>query len=159
MNIVEQIFGPNRLRKIGCLPALKWEGGFCTYSQLAYRIQQAGSELNSLGIGPGDRVVFQCTDTPAFVACYFGVLNIGAVAVIVSTRLSPEDLDFVTRNCEASVVIYDSQTRPSSQTVEGDGSSNVLCLNVDQLTGDEPATEELETCPRGSADESLWVYS
>ena len=159
MNIVEQIFGFNRLRKIGHLPALKWEGGFCTYSQLAHRIQQAGSELNSLGIGPGDRAVFQCTDTPAFVACYFGALNIGAVAVIVSTRLSSEDLEFVIRDCEASVVIYDSQTWLSSQAVEGDGSSNLLCLNVDQLTGDESATEELEIYPRGSADEALWVYS
>ncbi len=159
MNIVEQIFGPNRLQKIGHLPALKWEGGFCTYSQLAHRIQQAGSELKSLGIGPGDRAVFQCTDTPAFVACYFGALNIGAVAVIVSTRLSSEDLDFVTRDCEASVVIYDSKTRPSSQTVEGDGGSNLLCHNVDQPTGDESATEELEIYPRGSADEALWVYS
>ena len=159
MNIVEQIFGPNRLQKIGHLPALKWEGGFCTYSQLAHRIQQAGSEFNSLGIGPGDRAVFQCTDTPAFVACYFGALNIGAVAVIVSTRLSPEDLDFVIRDCEASAVICDSQTRPSGQTVEGDGGSNLLRLNVDQLTGDEPATEELETRPRSPADEALWVYS
>ena len=159
MNIVEQIFGPNRLQKIGHLPALKWEGRFCTYSQLAHRIQQAGSELNSLGIGPGDRAIFQCTDTPAFVACYFGALNIGAVAVIVSTRLSSEDLDFVTRDCEASAVIYDSQTRPSSQAVESDGGSNLLCLNVDLLTGDEPATEKIETCPRSPADEALWVYS
>ena len=68
-------------------------------------------------------------------------------------------MDFVIRDCEASVVIYDSQTWPSSQTVECDGSSNPLCLVVDQLTGDESATEEFETCPRGSADEALWVYS
>ena len=66
---------------------------------------------------------------------------------------------FVIRDCEASAVIYDSQTLPSSQAVEGDGGSDLLRLNVDQLTGDEPATEELETCPRSPADEALWVYS
>ena len=30
---------------------------------------------------------------------------------------------------------------------------------MDQLTGDESATEGLEICPRSPANEALWVYS
>lgn len=159
MNVTKQIFGPDRLRKIGHLQALKWESGCWTYSQLAHRIQHASNELKSHGIRPVDRVVFQCADTPNFVAVYFGALNIGAVAVIVSTRLGPDDLRFVIRDCEACAVIYDFQSKESANTIESDGISDLLYLNLDELTPVEVASNRLDTHQRSSTDEALWVYS
>lgn len=159
MNIVKQIFRPSRLREIGCLRALKWDSGFWTYTQLAHRIQLASSEFKSLGIRPGNRVVFLCADTPEFVACYFAALNVGAAAVIVSTRLNPDDLRFVIQDCEAYAIAYDTHTKDSGKKATNGDDSKPLGINVDKLTGDGLSTDRLETCPRRPTDEALWVYS
>ncbi len=158
MNITAQLFGSDRLTQIGDAVALRWDSGSCTFQQLADNIQSASSELRSRGVGLGQRVVFQCADSADFVAWYFGALNIGAVAVAVSTRLDAGELNFVVQDSEAQAIVFDSTTVPKVQAIGGDG-SQVLKINLDGVPLKPQSSAQLETVARGEEDEAFWVYS
>ena len=128
MNIVEQIFGADRLTEIGDVVALKCATGSITYQELAGKIQAASLKLKRHGVSIGERVVFQCADTADFVAWYFAVLNIGAVSIAVSTRLGMEDLYHVIQDSEADALIFDSTTAETCQTINAD--SGLIRINT-----------------------------
>ena len=157
MNIVEQIFGADRLTEIGDVVALKCATGSITYQELADKIQAASLKLKRHGVSIGERVVFQCADTADFVAWYFAVLNIGAVSIAVSTRLGMEDLYHVIQDSEADALIFDSTTAETCQTINAD--SGLIRINLNQVSLDERISEELNTVQRKSDQEALWVYS
>ena len=158
MNLVEQIFGTDRLAQIQDVTALKWATGSCTYRQLASRIQVASFELSNRGIKIEQRVVFQCAETVDFVAAYFAVLNIGAVAIAVSTRLDAKELTYVLEDSCACALIVDSicdSNNPQQQSEL----PQLTQINLDELPIFEDATQELQTVERSEHHEALWVYS
>src|SRR5262249_56271547 len=65
-----------------------------TYGRLAQTACQFARELESRGIGKGDRVLFWGENRPEWIAAFFGCLMRGAVAVPMDEQ-SP--LDFVHR--------------------------------------------------------------
>ncbi len=159
MNLVEQIFGIERLAEIRDVVALQWETGSCTYQQLAQRIQNASIHLKRRGVRTSQRVVFQCEDTVDFVSCYFAVINIGAVAIAVSTRLDEKELEFVIRDSAASLLVSDSLDLNSSQSGILDGQKHPDSIELDDLCAVHDKPQELQTVARNDKQEALWVYS
>ena len=158
MNIVEQLFGDDRLSRYGGLIALKWESGSWTFDELANRINSTAQSLFEVGVDVGDRVVFLCSDTPVFVAAYFAVMKLGAVSIAVSTRSSADDLVHVCRDSNAKVVVYDgglagglSQLGKQVKAIEISSLATKATRRIREV--------QFESCPRSSTDESLWVYS
>ena len=159
MNIVAQLFCSDRLHKFGQQIALQWETGSWTYTELNNHIQFNSIELRQIGIEIGDRVVFRCSDTAQFVAMYLAVINIGAVAVAVSTRFSDEELGRVIEDSNATAFVYDSggQNRFFHQR-------NAMPLKTVPIELKEGIISDsenlpLETISRSASDECLWVYS
>lgn len=159
MNLVEQIFGPNRLLELQDSVALKWVSGTCTYRELAGRIQSSSDALQRRGIKTGHRVVLQCNDTVDFVAVYFAVLNIGAVAVAVSTRLDATELEHVLRDSVASALIFDSASAETHTKVQQNGLSGFKPIQLADLCVGSGDGQNLRTVVRDSRHEALWVYS
>ncbi len=158
MNIVSQIFNAERLSQTSII-ALQWSSGSWTYSELSSRIQQASVDLKSRGIRFNDHVILQCSDTPHFVAYYFAVLNIGAVAIAVSSRLNSEDLEFVSKDSAAVGLVYDSATERSCAKFLNQNDGGLIAIYIDDSTFRSELRPELETVHRGEKDEALWVYS
>ena len=159
MNIVSQIFGDDRRLAVGNIDALLWENGSWTYDRLFAEINRTSWEFTYRGIGPGERVVFQCSDTPALVAAYFAVLKIGAVAIAVSTRYTADELQYAISDSGARFVVYDFGTeRISSIAIRliGDGVTGIDLAKLREFKG---SSESIETVERGAGDEALWVYS
>lgn len=159
MNIVAQLLCSDRLSELGPQIALKWETGSWTYAELARHIQLNSVELRQLGIDIGDRVVFRCSDTAEFVGMYLAVINIGAVAVAVSTRLDNEELGSVVKDSEAVALVHDSDSDDLLLYLRDTVSAKLTPILLTERVLDDSEDLPLETIPRDASDECLWVYS
>ncbi|MBY5161100.1 AMP-binding protein [Nitriliruptoria bacterium AS10] len=86
-------------------PAIVWQGRTVTYRELDARVDAAAADLQSGGIGVGDRVAIQVGNVPAFVEAYYATLRIGAVAVPLSTALAPDEVAHSLADSGASLFV------------------------------------------------------
>ena len=66
-----------------------------------------------MGVQPGDRVAVLAPNTVAALEAHFGVLQAGAVLVMLNTRLQAAELAWILNHCEARVAIADPQLAPA----------------------------------------------
>lgn len=119
MNICEHLTDTAKL-----LPdktAIVFEGKSFSYAQLNQLSAAAAEQLLSVKVAPGDRVAIQLGNVPAFVVWYYAILRIGGIAVALSTRLAAEEVDFMTTDCGAKVLIA-----PDSQPIAEGNLPNIV---------------------------------
>ncbi|SDW54223.1 Acyl-coenzyme A synthetase/AMP-(fatty) acid ligase [Amycolatopsis xylanica] len=76
----------------GAAPCLHFEGREVSYGELLELSQRAAGLLRGAGVGAGDRVLIALDDSPVTVACVFGAMRLGAIAVPVNPKLDPAEL-------------------------------------------------------------------
>jgi benzoate-CoA ligase family protein len=76
-----------------------------TYGALAAMADRVASALKREGIAPGERVLIILPDSPEFMAAFFGVAKIGAVAVPVNPMTREADYAHYLRDSGARLVI------------------------------------------------------
>jgi fatty-acyl-CoA synthase len=76
-----------------------------SYAELDDRINRTAALLQSLGIGPGERVALALRSEPLFLELYFAAARLGAILVPLNTRLAPGELSFQLGDCRARVAI------------------------------------------------------
>ena len=95
----------NSLAKFFNRPALSFVNGTpFTYQQINDKIIQVSSILQSLGIKKGDRVSIFSTSMPNWGASYFGIVNIGAIAVPLLPDFSTIEVQSILNHAEVSVM-------------------------------------------------------
>lgn len=160
MNLVSQLLESARRNDFGSNTALRWANGSWTYGELFDRIQYHSTRLGQMGIETGDRVVFRCSDSAAFVAVYLAAVNIGAVAVAVSTRFGKEDLERVIEESKAVAMVVDSTDEVPFERLHNENSPEFrLMMGLGELDTEPEGPVPMHTVPRSNADECLWVYS
>ncbi|MDG2012872.1 MAG: AMP-binding protein [Pirellulaceae bacterium] len=85
--------------------ALVFHDRSISYAQIDRLSQAAADHLQQAGLLPGQRVALMLPNTPAFVVWYYAILRLGAVAVSVSTRLTPREVGYVVSDCGATALI------------------------------------------------------
>ncbi|WFU45344.1 benzoate-CoA ligase family protein [Bradyrhizobium sp. CB82] len=147
--------------------------GNVSYGQLCAKAARIGNALKSLGLAPGDRVLFLLDDTPAYPAVLFGAIRAGFVPVLINI-LSPRELiQFYLQDSAAPLAIVDAEYAPlfDEETIagtslralivtNGDASSKPASLRV--LNGDHWFAEfspALDTAPTSRDDMAFWMYS
>ncbi|HET9994730.1 MAG TPA: benzoate-CoA ligase family protein [Candidatus Acidoferrum sp.] len=78
------------------------------YEELAALANSVGNALLGQGVTRGDRVLIVLPDSPEFMAAFFGVAKIGAVAVPVNPFARTADYIHYLENCEPRVAIVHS---------------------------------------------------
>jgi long-chain acyl-CoA synthetase len=78
-------------------------GGALSYGELKAAVAWIAGELTSRGVGPGDKVGILGQNSFFWVSSYLAALKAGAVAVPLSTLLTPEEAgrNFAYANCKA----------------------------------------------------------
>ena len=95
----------NSLAKFSNRPALSFVNGTpFTYQQINDKIKQVSSILQSLGIKKGDRVSIFSTSMPNWGASYFGIVNIGAIAVPLLPDFSTIEVQSILNHAQVSVM-------------------------------------------------------
>ena len=91
-----------------------------SYAQLVAESCKVTNLLRELGLGIEDRVLILLPDTPAFVACYFGVLRAGCVAVPANNWLKAKDYAYYLEYARPKAVIVDAEHQELVVTLCGE---------------------------------------
>ncbi|XXF77122.1 long-chain fatty acid--CoA ligase [Myxococcaceae bacterium GXIMD 01537] len=83
-----------------------------TYAGFYKRTCQLAQALRRLGVKPGDRVASLCWNHRQHLELYFGVPTMGAVLHTLNLRLHPNDLGYIARHAEDSVIVVDQTLLP-----------------------------------------------
>ena len=86
-------------------PALIADSRRVTYAELDNAVKVMMSHLRRLGIKQGDKVALMLPNIPEFVYCYFAIIRVGAVAVLLNTSSTPYELTYLLDNCDAKIII------------------------------------------------------
>ncbi|MGD0857285.1 MAG: class I adenylate-forming enzyme family protein [Dehalococcoidia bacterium] len=76
-----------------------------TWREYDRQTDRAAQGLINLGVKRGDRVGIYIPSWPEFLFVYLGAVKIGATAVPVSWRFTPDEIKFVINNAGASVLV------------------------------------------------------
>lgn len=77
------------------------------YGELADQARRWQRWLHESGIGEGDRVAIVAANGPDYLAALYGASLLGAVAVLINTRLNAEAVRFQVADSDARLVIVD----------------------------------------------------
>ena len=138
-----------------------------TYSEVAAQVNRVGNGLLELGLQEEQRVLLVLPDGPEFVAAYFGVMKIGAVAVPTSTALRSSDYAYFLEESRARVAIVHStllaefapalsgQRYRTSVVVCGEPVEGYLHWNEFLKN----ASPDLEAAPTNKDDVAFWLWT
>jgi benzoate-CoA ligase len=143
-----------------------------SYAQLVGESCKVTNLLRELGLGIEDRVLLLMPDTPAFVACYFGVLRAGCVAVPANNWLKAKDYAYYLEYARPKAVIVDAEIWPAvdeARKTEGRHTKHYIVhdrghqvtpegtVDIARACAQLPATAETE--PTYRDDFSTWLSS
>ena len=89
--------------------ALIFENKTYTYADLSRLTQSLAASLAERGISSGDRVAFLLPNCLEIVLCYYACFKIGAIAVPLNLRFSPELLKYIIEHSGARVLISEPE--------------------------------------------------
>jgi len=90
-----------------------------TYAELEAQSNRVANLLLSLGAGPGRRVLWCGPNSPEVVAVVSASRKIGAVAVPLNYRLTPEEALYVINHSDAEVAYVDHEYAPMFAALRG----------------------------------------
>jgi fatty-acyl-CoA synthase len=83
-----------------------------SFADMGGRIDRLCAGLESLGVGPGDRVATFCWNSQEHFEVYLGVPCMGAVLHTLNIRLFPDQLTYIVNHAEDQVVFVDDSLVP-----------------------------------------------
>jgi fatty-acyl-CoA synthase len=83
--------------------------GRLTYGDVHDRARALAVGLDSMGLGPGERVAIVSPNSARFLISFFGVSGFGRVLVPVNYRLVADEISFIVEHSGSSVVLYDPE--------------------------------------------------
>src|SRR5262245_45858644 len=83
-----------------------------TYAELAMRVERQSAALAALGVVAGDRVAVLSPNSAMALEAHFAPMRIGAIVVMLNTRLSAGELEWILKHCGAKVLLVDPALKP-----------------------------------------------
>src|SRR5262250_221175 len=80
-----------------------------TYAQLEAEASRLANALKSVGVGPGHKVIWCGPNSPQVVAVMNATRKIGAVAVPLNYRLTPEEAHYIIVHSDACIAYADAE--------------------------------------------------
>jgi fatty-acyl-CoA synthase len=93
---------------------LRFEERSITWSQLEQRVTAVAAAMARRGVRAGDRVAIMMTNRPEFLETMFAANALGAIAVPVNFRLSPDEIAFILTDSGAGLLVVDATTGPAA---------------------------------------------
>ncbi|MEO8371848.1 MAG: AMP-binding protein [Candidatus Solibacter sp.] len=78
-----------------------------TYAEFGARVERQSGALAALGVGPGDRVAVLAPNGAMALEAHFAPMRLGALVVMLNTRLAAGELEWILRHCGAKVLLVD----------------------------------------------------
>jgi len=91
-----------------------------TFNELNANSNRYANFLIDKGLLPGDAVAILCKNRPEFLEALFGPLRIGLRITPINWHLTPEEVCYIVENCEAKVLICDSEFKDSIKAIRNE---------------------------------------
>ncbi|MDI3408129.1 long-chain-fatty-acid--CoA ligase [Streptomyces cavernicola] len=117
-------------------PALRHLGETTTWAQLSGRSLQLAAALADRGVAAGDRVALLTLNHPWFVESVFAANSLGAMAVPLSFRLAPLELDYILADCTPAAIVVDARLLPLLRSVPGAASIGTVVVIGEPAEGE-----------------------
>ncbi|WP_375779395.1 long-chain-fatty-acid--CoA ligase [Bradyrhizobium sp. ma5] len=96
----------SRARRLyGGQEAVADEDGWITYERLGSRVDALSSAFAQSGLGRGDRVAILDVNSRQYLEVYYATAQSGITLVPLNSRLSPPEIEFILRDCEARALV------------------------------------------------------
>jgi benzoate-CoA ligase family protein len=151
----------------GARVAHRVPGGALTWNATSASANRFGNALRDLGVEIEHRVLLVLDDTPAFVAAFWGIAKIGAVAVPVNPFMTAEEYEFLLNDSRARVAVVEERVWPRVEAVRDrcpflravvvTGRAAGAALALDALL--ERAGDALDAAPTHDDDVMYWGYT
>jgi acyl-CoA synthetase (AMP-forming)/AMP-acid ligase II len=90
-----------------------------SFAELERQANRLGNALLQLGVRPRDKIVWCGLNSPGIVRMMHAARKIGATAVPLNYRLTPEEATYVVDNCDAVLVYVDAGHRALFEQIRG----------------------------------------
>lgn len=88
-------------------PFLVCDAGQYSYADMARLVSDAARQLHGHGVQAGSRVALLCGNRPAFLAAWFAIIELGAVAVPLNTGLKGDGLRYILAQSGAALLLIE----------------------------------------------------
>src|ERR1041385_5138889 len=113
-----------------------------TYAEFGERVGRLAAALTGLGVGAGDRVAVLAANGVAPLEAHFGPMRIGAIVVMLNTRLQSGEICWILKHCGAKVLLVDPQLRG---LVNDSGVRHIIDDYEGLLAGSRPIANSRES--------------
>jgi fatty-acyl-CoA synthase len=120
-----------------------------TYAEFHARVQRLASALRGLGVGPGDRVAVLAPNGAMALEAHFGPMLLGAVVVMLNTRLQAAELGWMLNHSRPKVLLVD----PALRALVADGAAEHIIEDYKSLL----ATGAGTSIERAAVDEDAAI--
>lgn len=125
-----------------------------TYAELDDDVARAASALASRGVGRGDAVVYQLTNSPEFAILYLATQRLGAVGVPINFRLAPGETAHILADSGPVVFVFAaSDAGHARAAVERSGIAPALLSVDDEADGAGRDGESGQGTPGGGVED------
>jgi long-chain acyl-CoA synthetase len=149
------LYFPNR-------PALSCDGHETTYAEMNEGANRVATALLKMGVKAGDHVGLCAPNSPEWLVFYFGVLKAGAVAVTLSSALSPDELYMLLDHAKTNVLFtFDDRLKDIENLRGKEGITKVISPNGD-ITFQrllDSGTPNFEAVYRDRSDTAAILYT
>lgn len=165
LNIDQRFLGARIEEGGGDREALRTDSGSFTYAEVDDLARAYGVRLRSRGVDPEQRVLILLPDGPDYVGALFGILRIGAVAVMVNPDLAPDALAGIVDRSRAPVALVHvdhvaafveagsrAAWKPEIVVVGGEAPGHVALSDVD-------GSGECDRFDTHRDDPAIWLFS
>ncbi|MFC3677653.1 AMP-binding protein [Ferrovibrio xuzhouensis] len=137
--------------KYGDRPVIHYNDEVWTYRYLLEAANRIAHVLvDDLGVKPGNRVLLRAPNNPMYVACWFAVMKVGAIAVATMPLYRWRELTFMADKAEIAVAICDWRLRDEMETTLKESRQLRTCRyfyaegpeSLESLMATKPATFE-----------------
>jgi benzoate-CoA ligase family protein len=150
LNIAELFLTRRLTEGRGERVALRLGDRHVSYAELDRLANRFGNLLRDLGVRQEERVILALPDSTEYAAALFGILKIGAVAVMVNPALAPDGLAAMVELARARVAVVPPDAAPPVRhrvlVADGDG-PHLDC------------SDDLEPDPTHRDDPAIWLFS
>ncbi len=124
----------------GDRPVIHFEGATWSYNDLLAKANQIAHVLvDELGVVPGNRVLMRSPNNPMYVAAWFAVMKVGAVAVATMPLLRAKELTYITEKAVVEVGLCDNRLADEMETTLERSANLKRVLYFGNLGQDETA--------------------
>ncbi len=129
-NLLDYFLNPARLARLGHRTAIEFRHKRLTYNDLRGEVDYWARKITDSGITQSDRVALALLDSPELIASFLATVSVGAIAVPINTFLSRDEIQFIIADCDAQLVITESELAPKANALSTGDKFSVMFVDT-----------------------------